>query len=107
MPTRYDVSAVPPQGGYIAKQCPVRAQNNTLLPGELVPASPEAERRMELGRAFEVTIFDQLLGAHPDAVLIDDRAAADREAATAAAMAAGAELILGGRLPTDHVGRRV
>ena len=105
--TRYDVSAVPPQGGYIAKQCPVRAQNNTLLPGELVPASPEAERRMELGRAFEVTIFEQLLAAHPHAVLIDERAADDREVATATAMAAGVELILGGRLPTDHVGRRV
>lgn len=107
MTTRYEVSAVPPQGGYIAKQCPVRAQNNTLLPGEPVPASPEAERRMELGRAFEETIFGQLLAAHRAAVLVDDRAAADREAATAAAMAAGADLILGGRLPTDHGGRRV
>lgn len=107
MGTRHDVSAVPPQGGYIAKQCPVRAQNNTLLPGEPVPASPEAERRMELGRAFEVTIFGQILGAHPNAVLIDDRGAADREAATAAAMASRVELILGGRLPTDHAGRRV
>lgn len=107
---RNDVSEVPPQGGYVAKQCPVRAQWDELQPATPLPPSDAVVRRMAEGNDFEAEIFDELSEAVPDCVVIDrgdatDRA--DREARTLAAMDAGARLIIGGRLPTDEVTRRV
>lgn len=108
MPTRYDVSTVAPQGGYVAKHCPVRAQLDVLRPTEPLAASAVAERRMARGRAFEVEVAAAVVALTPDAVMIDPRLERQsREDATAQAMAAGAPLVLGGRLPADQAGRRV
>ena len=107
---RNDVSNVAPQGGYVAKQCPVRAQWDVLEPAAQVPVSGAARRRMDAGIAFEAEVFAQMAALHPDAVVMDrggrdDRD--DRERRTLDAMTAGARIILGGRLPTDGTTRRV
>lgn len=107
MTTRYDVSSVPLQGGYVAKQCPVRAQNDALEPGEEVPVSPVLQRRFDRGNDFEERVVATLLARHPDAVVIEGTDSAAREDATVRAMAAGARLILNARLPADTIGRRV
>ncbi len=98
---------MPLQGGYVAKQCPVRAQNDALRPAEPLPPSPVLERRFKQGRDFEDDVVSQLRQLHPDAVTIHGDDAPAREAATVAAMRDRAPLILEARLPADASGRRV
>ena len=103
---RYDISSVPLQGGYVAKQCPVRAQNDTLQPAEPIPPDPFRRRLYESGNAFEAEIVAELIALHAGAVVITGHGR-DAEEATLAAMKRAIPLILGGRLPSDQVGRRV
>ena len=107
MTTRHDVSVVPAQGGYVAKQCPVRAQNDTIQDAQPIPVSEVLERRFRMGREFEAGLNAELTRLHPGLVSIERGKRGAREAATAAATANGAPLIIGGRLPADTTGRRV
>jgi len=101
------VSEVSPQGGYLAKQCPVRAQWDLIQPCDPLPVSRVLERRFAAGRRFEDEVVAQLVPLHPDALVVAEPDREEREAATAAAMKAGTPVIVGGRLPADPGGRRV
>ena len=107
MATRHDVSSVPLQGGYVAKQCPVRAQNDAIRPAEPFPPDLFTERLFASGNAFETDIVAEVLRLNPGAVWVDAADAAARETATASAMAARLSPILNARLPADVLGRRV
>jgi hypothetical protein len=102
---RYDTSAVPLQGGYVAKQCPVRAQNDVLVPGIRVEPGAFQQRLFDNGNAFEdITVAEILLGT-PETVVIEG-GGSDAAVATLATMRDGAPIILNGRL-IDTAGRRV
>ena len=107
MTTRHDVSAVPSQGAYLARRCPVRAQNDALLPSEAAPPDPFAERLIARGVAFQADIVAELLRLHPGAVAVEEAAGAMRAAQTETALAARASPIVSARLPEDATGRRV
>ena len=98
---------VAPQGGYLAKQCPVRAQWDLIRPCDPLPVSRVLERRFAAGRQFEEAVVARLAPLHPDACVVAEPDRDKREAATAAAMKARAPVIVGGRLPADPEGRRV
>lgn len=102
--TRFDVSQVPPQGGYVAKRCPVRAQNDTLQPAERVPVGSFLQRLFDRGNAFEAEVFQPLLAQ--GALLIGPREDAAWTEATMRAMTDRVPVILGGQLPTDLENRR-
>lgn len=102
---RYDVSAVPLQGGYVAKQCPVRCQLDMLHPAEPVPEDAFTKRLFDRGNTFEARIVADICDANPDAVVIAG-GGEEAEAATLEAMRTGAPVIFNGRL-RDEAGRRV
>lgn len=68
------------------------------------------QRMFARGRDFESEIVAQILGLHPDALVVaqrTERNGAEREQETFQALQDGVPLILGGRLPADPAGRRV
>lgn len=105
--TCYDVSAVPLQGGYLAKQCPVRAQKETVRPCDPLPVSPLLGRRFARDLRFEEEMFARLLASYPEACMVVCEDQTEWEAVTVGTMQAGAPVILRGRLLADPPGRRV
>jgi predicted RecB family nuclease len=105
--TRYDVSGVLLQGGYVARRCPVRAQLDVLRPCEPLPPSVMGERWAARGRVFEGEVVQSALESVVDVAVVAGEDRAEREMLTVEAMAAGVPVIVGGRLPPDLVGRRV
>lgn len=99
---------MPLQGGYVAKWCPVRAQNDTIRPTEPLRPSRAVERRLRRGLDFERSILERLSATHSDLIVLDPNLhGEDAIAATINAIQSGAQIIFGGRLPPDEAGRRV
>jgi hypothetical protein len=102
------VPSVSPQGGYLAKSCPEAVQLDVLRPVEPLPTSQFMMMLAAAGNAFERTVFDALQSSVAGVVEVDRTREPDcRETLTTEAMRAGAQLVIGGRLPVDLVGRRV
>ena len=102
--------ATPPVrlGAYAARSCAVRAQWDVVGPCEPEPDTPFRAGLARDGIAFEADVVAELVAREPDAVVIDPHLpTAEREARTLAALAAGARLIVGPRLPHDPVSGRV
>ena len=97
-------------GGYAAKRCPVRTQNDfsPVVPAPDWVPSAELQGLFDAGRQFEAEMFAELLDIHPTtAVLLDpDLLGGDAIAKTLAAMESGVPLVLGGWLPDDVLGGR-
>ncbi len=96
-------------GGYAAKQCPVRVQNeySPLVPIQRWIPSPEDQARLDAGNTFERDVFRKLIALRPTAVAVGPQLRrADAIAATVHAMESGAPLVLGGWLPDDVAGGR-
>ena len=96
-------------GGYAAKQCPVRVQNDysPLVAKVTWVPTPEQQARLDAGIVFEARAFERLIDLHPGIVVIDHQLGkAGAIATTVAAMDAEAPLILGGWLPDDPEGGR-
>src|SRR6202049_5233096 len=94
MTTRYDVSRVPRQGGYVARQCPRRAQNDAIHPTEPKPPDPFTERLFASGNAFEAEVVAEILRLNPQALSVQGADADGRETATAAARGGGGSPLL-------------
>lgn len=106
---RLDVSAVPPQGGHTARRCPLRVQYGWFPPEGAEPKEQaDVERlRAEAAAAFDLDVRAEVRALHADAVVVDlDRAVRLQAAETLLAMGRGAPVVVGGRLPTDVIGRR-
>ncbi len=105
---RLDVSAVRSLGAYIAKQCPVVAQNrhDPTITAEPAPPSEAVERRFAAGRLFETEVIQQLREAWPDLVIVAPESPSPAET-TLAAMGDGVQVVAGGHLPDDTAGHRV
>jgi predicted RecB family nuclease len=107
MANRLDVSAVPLQGGYVAKQCPVVIQNQILVPELKTELSPEIQHRMNQGIQFEADMFERVRVEGPgDWVVIPSGPRELAQELTVEAMRQGVSVIEQAFLPPDELGRR-
>jgi predicted RecB family nuclease len=102
-----ETTEIRPKGAYFAKSCPQRVQLDVLQPCEPLPDPPFLQKLYRAGAEYEgetiESVFDDLEGA----VVIDTEDADAREWHTLNAIAEGARIIAGGRLPVDGVAHRV
>ena len=96
-----------PRDSRFAKTCPQRVQLDVLQPCEPLPDPPFLQMLFRAGNAHEDDTFAALFEGVEGAVVIDAEDVDAREWQTMQAVAAGALVIAGGRLPVDHETHRV
>ena len=96
-------------GAYAARTCPVAAQLDfdSAVAAEPLPPTEYQQKLIDAGKAFEASVFDELVRIHGTRVAVIDYAPkVVMQAATREALAAGCEIVLGGWLPDDETGSR-
>ncbi len=110
-PTRHNALVVAieirPRDAYFAKTCPQRVQLDVLQPCEPLPDPPFLQMLFRAGHQHEDDTFALLFDGLEGAVVIEAEDLDAREWQTMQAVAAGALVIAGGRLPVDHEAHRV
>ena len=96
-----------PRGAYFANSCPQRVQLDVLRPCEPLPDSPFLQKLVRAGEAYEGETLGELFDGVDGVVSIDAEDADAREWHTLQAVAEGARIIAGGRLPVDDEAHRV
>ncbi|HXA72849.1 MAG TPA: TM0106 family RecB-like putative nuclease [Acidimicrobiales bacterium] len=99
--------AIRPKNASFAKSCPERVQLDVLQPCEPLPDSPFLQKLSRAGDQHEDETIGGVFDTVEGAVVIDADDPDAREWHTRQAIAQGAQLIAGGRLPVDFDGHRV
>jgi predicted RecB family nuclease len=95
-----DVSSVRPLNSYAAKSCPVKVQHRVAPPRVAPREVPDLEPFLQLGRDHEAGINEKVAD-ELNVVEFDGD-----PASTLTQLEAGAPVVVGGVLPTDHAGKR-
>jgi len=91
-----------------AGSCPLKTYN-TFHPGRVQPAAPPAPQWTVDHASFTAAVLAEVTAGNPrvaDLRGLRDQPVADQEAACLAALADGVDVVIGGRLPSDHAGHR-
>ncbi len=98
---------ITPRNASFAKACPQRVQLDVLRPCEPLPDSAFLQKLIGAGQEYEEETIDDFFDGVEGAVVIDAEDPDAQEWHTLRAVADGARVIAGGRLPVDHEAHRV
>jgi predicted RecB family nuclease len=98
---------VTPRNAYFARACPQRVQLDVLRPSEPLPDSPFLQKLFVAGQEYEEETITAFFDGVEGAVVVDAEDPDAQEWHTLRAVADGARVIAGGRLPVDHEAHRV
>ena len=98
---------IAPRHASFAKTCPQRVQLDVLQPCEPLPESPFLLKLMRRGDEYEDETVASLFAGVEGATVVEADDPDAREWHTTRALAGGARVVAGGRLPVDHDAHRV
>ncbi len=98
---------ITPRSAYFAKSCPQRVQLDVLWPCEPLPDAPFLQKLVESGHEYEEETVAGLLEGVEGVTVVEAEDPEAREWHTTRALADGARIVAGGRLPVDYEAHRV